>query len=563
MRFAIVFSIFFPAFLFAQNFDGNTSLTTSERSSLQNRLERFYANPNDPSLMDQVQTKFNPRKKTEVHPHAYLKLDTRVNRDPLINAAGLKATDSYQNYQCNHFLKPHFKGLSCSTEPKLRKAIDRAAIEANDQVSNLVDTWVDESEVINNIDGMPLKGQITQDVWSADYWQMRWGLTSYRPSTKIKYETYDEAVAAYKQPNLWSSLSDSLSPELLAREMITWSPAEKYDLTVGDEDFTLTNEQKAEGVKEKDENGKVPDWIGICDGWASATLFTPTPTRAVDAVGLNGAKVTWYPDEIRAVTALAWAHGNYQSNFISGRCEEAKKDVKKYPNGRVQNQDCFDSNPATFQRALANMIGIKKLPFIMDVSFDSEVWNSPVLSYQLEYFNPLDPKVTGSDWSKLAVPYDAAFKAKDRFQTPLTRGIRSADNKYDDSKIEKIVGVNAVVVYLDEADPHYGPTAKPNNTVRVVYSYDLELHAVGNTWIPTGGEWLSNVHPDFLWVPKRNSVVATTEEVGLTVDLSKAADEELSTAAATSSESGAPLCLIVKSLVEKSGPDGAKYSCGK
>ena len=56
---------------------------------------------------------------------------------------------------------------------------------------------------------------------------------------------------------------EALSPEMLSNQIVEWSPSEKYDLTVFDNEFTLTNEQKSEGKDEKGDDGKVPDWIGL------------------------------------------------------------------------------------------------------------------------------------------------------------------------------------------------------------------------------------------------------------------------------------------------------------
>ena len=81
----------------------------------------------------------------------------------------------------------------------------------------------------------------------------------------------------------------------------------------------------------------------------------------------------WYPDDIKALATLAWSTGRFRANQISGRCDA--KDPKTFPNGRLSQQECFDTNPATFHLALANLIGRHGVPFIMDAAYDYEVWN--------------------------------------------------------------------------------------------------------------------------------------------------------------------------------------------
>ena len=94
-----------------------------------------------------------------------------------------------------------------------------------------------------------------------------------------QFISYEQAAAAFTQPLDWSQLIGSLSPTQLPPQTGTWSPAEKYDLTVGDESFSLTNEQKGEGRKFMDEAKKTL----VPAGWESATagLLPPSWRRAL------------------------------------------------------------------------------------------------------------------------------------------------------------------------------------------------------------------------------------------------------------------------------------------
>ena len=61
-----------------------------------------------------------------------------------------------------------------------------------------------------------------------------------------------------------------------------------------------------------------------------------------------------------------------------------------------------------------------------------------------------------------------------------------------------------VVQYLSEGEPvqeNYN-SAADDFTTEVVYRYDLELDSTDQL---VGGEWYTNSHPDFLWVPVRGT----------------------------------------------------------
>jgi hypothetical protein len=377
-----------------------------------------------------------------------------------------------------------------------------------DKVSDLAKTWL--SEVQYSINGLPSSGKSEQPLWSDDYWAMVRGLISFRYSTGDWFSDYWEAIRSYSQPEEWLSLD--LSSELEKSKSITnWSPSEKYDLSVKDEKFSLTNQQKKEGEWYLNEKGEVEGWMGLCHGWAPASIMVKQPEKVVEWMGPRGVSIKWYPNDIKALVTLAWANGSWASNFVGRRCEQKK--LTKYPNGRIKNGACFDNNPATFHLALANFVGIARSSFIMDKAYDYQVWNQPIISYDFTFFNPTDHEKKSQEWEEVAVKYDAEFKKKDRFQEPLTRGkfkegesLRSALWTSQDAHIDKVVGVIATVEYLVETvPPEFGPEAGENFSAREVYLYDLELVEENGKWRITGGEWYQNNHPDFLFVPQKNS----------------------------------------------------------
>lgn len=534
----------------------STTLSKEEQDALIARIQRFETHPEDPAVMQQVPPKYSVDEQKFVHPNPQLHASEELS-DPLLRAAQLKGTLEYQVRYCEEVLRKKFPEIECEKPEGMR-----ATIEANDRVEKLVGTWMSQSDLALDLDGLPTRGEAVTGIWSDDYWRTKYGQTSYRYSERRGFDKYEAAVGSYSQPGEWMSASGRLSPPELTAAIVPWSPAEKYDLTLGDETFMLTRQQKAEGKRFKTPNGDVEDWMGLCHGWSAASVMVPPPKNAVAIPGPRGASITWYPYDIRAMATLAWANGNTYNNFIGGRCNTRKPST--FGNGRLRQQECFDTNPATFHLALGNLIGKAKQSFNMDSSFDYEVWNQPIKSYEFNYCRPGecgDPAKWTKNWKEAAVDYNDAFKARDRFQSPLTRGQRM-ENGWDDRGIRQIVGVVATVVYLVETIPAPHVSEALNDpSERVTYFYDLELHDVGGGKLaPRGGEWAENTHPDFLWVPRKDTYTRTSFDfINLNYNGTTALNGDATETAQAASQYGYPLCQVLKVLVAKSsGVDGVR-----
>lgn len=510
----------------------STLLTKDEEKILEARLRDFYET-NDLNVMNQRLPKTNPR---DGFP---------VRRSKLRKKAGRASRPGWfeKKYKKNGALKSW------------------SSAKVGDKVTDLTETYLSPKQITYRLDEISTHGETSLDYWSGDYWRMNWGGTSYRYSSGKKFKLYKKAVEFYRQPQEWINLWDALSLASILDVVEMWSPSEKYDLLMGDEKFTLTREQKAEGADFVDKTGQVESWFGICDGWSPASVFVPVPKKSVTTMGSNGITLKWYPDDIRALASLAWTNGDFETNFIGRRCEDSNPRV--YANGRIVDEDCADTNPATFHLALGLLLGESQVPFIMDASLDAEVWNQPVLSYEFKYFNPLKLSEQSQNWRDVMVPYDESFKKRDRFQKPLTRGYKK-DGHYFDGGIKAVVGVETTVVYLTEYEAKFYEKAQENVTERVTYTYDLELHQKDGELIAMGGEWHSNLHPDFLWVPKRNEVsTAKWDDKNLKVDLLSLPKENLSELASKASKEGYPLCSAIEALVNASSDGNRTYRCSK
>lgn len=547
---AVVFFAAVPAFA------ASAGLSDKEQKEIDARIRRFYRAPvTDGSVMNERVPKFDvnrgdwSKRKSPLAPN-------RSEASPLKALGGLKSSAKYHRARCESVYKRYFPELyesECTPHGGTW-----ATVEGNDKVDSLAYQWMPPEQVAYHLDFVPASGTTELPLWSDDYWRTMWGLTSYRYSEHKSFSTYKEAVAHYAQPAEWLGIA-GLSPEATAGRIVRWSPAEKYDLSVGDDGFRLTNEQKKEGEDVMGPGGTVEAWMGICHGWAAASIAVTPPIKATTVIGARNMPVTWYPADIKALTTLAWANGNYASNFVGGRCNG--KAPETHPNGRIKDQKCFDNNPATFHLSLGNLIGKQKASFVMDKTYDYEVWNQPVSSYQFTYFNPMDPSKKSQNWRDVLVEYNEAFRAQDRFQNPPTRGVRGAGGVYDDKNVRQIVGVIATVTYLVEIFPGHSPSPDRVAYERVTYTYDLEFHEHSGELYPMGGEWHQNSHPDFLWVPRKGSFAKSNYDNVKVKFTGDAMPEPVVTETARNASNIAmPLCRVVKELLRRTTAED-KYTC--
>ena len=90
------------------------------------------------------------------------------------------------------------------------------------------------------------------------------------------------------------------------------------------------------------------------------------------------------------------------------------------------SNDCIDTNPATWHLTTVNKIGRYKESFIIDATYDYEVWNQPMIQYNYAYFNPK----TGKNVSTL----EEAMVSMEEFQNDHYKKYRSPNAK-------KVVGI--------------------------------------------------------------------------------------------------------------------------
>lgn len=331
-----------------------------------------------------------------------------------------------------------------------------------------------------------LAAQVETRPWSGSYWPIYAGELANR---------YGDP--GYKEGLSWKDNAKYLQSMLGRGTSQDLSPAEKYDLLVGDASFTLTKHMIQAGAPYADRDGSVPTWFGICHGWAPAAFMESRPEHSVKVKAPDGREIEFNPTDLKALASLLWANGAGRTRFISGRCNTPSPRYDE--NHRESDPDCYDTNAATWHLAVVNQIGVSRRSFVVDISAAAEVWNQPAVGYHYSYVNP----VTGLKSSTLA---GAKVRLADWRSDPYVH-TRS-------SRAVSVVKISMAFEYgsetrastdgedREELDAH----ASQN------YLYDLELDENDNI---VGGEWYSGAHPDFLWVPVKGSQASSSGDADL------------------------------------------------
>jgi hypothetical protein len=390
-------------------------------------------------------------------------------------------------------------------------------IPENERIAQLLQG---KREITNLVDFEKLglnEGKTSLDLWSGSYWPQ------YQGSLGVRYRdpSFMTLMKDKEQYGKFKELREKTPLYTFNGKENLLSPAEKYDLVVGDHSMTLT--KYAWELGEKNEKfGKVPTWRGVCDGWSSAAQMMPRPTKSVVLTTAQGTPITFFPEDIKALGSLLYARAQDNVIFLGKRC---------YPVVGVFSGGCDATNPGTLHKAIANRVGNLKKTFNADISTSSEVWNYPVKSYKFTYYNVLSD-VESTDFKKV---YEL-FEKKQRFAKPGRRH----DRTY------AIVGVKAEVVFADMREANLLETdgiTEDKDLVKT-YMYDLELD---RNFTILGGEWESS-GPDFIWAPNDKTYPISDGEKGR----KPVTAAEVTKAAQVSSKEGQPLSVIVEKLFELS-----------
>jgi len=326
------------------------------------------------------------------------------------------------------------------------------------------------------------EGRVPVAPWTGYYWPIfeggignRYGDPQFPRSQNFKYN-----YSFYERNYLRTPQTDPITLGRL-------SPSEKYDYIINDHNWNLTQSVWADGKSYFDKYGTVETWMGICHGWAPASFMVPEPRKAIPlTLEGNRGELTLYPHDLKALISQLWAEVPVNYNFLGGRCNE--KNPRTDATGRIISSECFDINPSLWHLVLTHWLGRNHQSFVMDATYDYEVWNQPIYSYKLKYFNPKDHN-QGSMKESL-------IRYSDLRNDPYAA--------YRSSQVKYLIGVASEIQYIVEENPYHSSSSSSslNRLVTVVYYYDLELDEDYNI---IGGEWYQKAHPDMIWKPSRGA----------------------------------------------------------
>jgi hypothetical protein len=269
-------------------------------------------------------------------------------------------------------------------------------------------------------------------------------------------------------------------------------------------------------------------WLGTC------LIYDEKTVKSVTLTAHDGeTQITFRPTDIKALASLLWASNTYHSKFVGGRCNDKEPETDE--NGRIQSQECFDNNPGAWHIAVTNEIGANKNTFVMDATYDYEVWNHPISSYSTSYFNPVTMDFSGLKESIVAIK---DFN-NDKFKS------------YRDERTKYVVGVTMSVRYLVETNPSLATSDEPyhDGYHTAYYEYDLELDENYNI---IGGEWYSNKHPDFLWTPSTSKVYSIVDQYAPNaVTLKTLSDPTIKSIIPYASEGNSPVASLVEEIIDE------------
>lgn len=315
---------------------------------------------------------------------------------------------------------------------------------------------------------LPLQGRLTKTPWSGDYWGTYLGGITYRwfPLTK---NTKDVSRYGYKLYDM---------NNMKGVDLRTLSPAEKYDLYVGDKNWSITKWERnrtgimkiVPGSPQYVSSHKIPKWFGLCHNWAPATVLYDNP-GPIKAIGKTGVEIPFGASDIKALLDLHMEFAKSPTKFLGSRCNLSLKTIyKKYTSGEISqaeylkafNDDaCSDTNAGSFHVTIANTIGTAGMSFILDVTRGDEVWNQAAYGYQ-----------------------------------SVIKGRRAHNNYIQGFYISEIITIETVLTYIGEVPKTWEKEINPKSFKPKKYNYELFIDYNGNI---VGGNWLTYERPDFLW----------------------------------------------------------------
>jgi len=338
--------------------------------------------------------------------------------------------------------------------------------------------WVSKQPITTDFDLMPFAAKVTDSRigWSETYWPSNLGGIAYRWASESP-KPFKEKLYSYEELKKFS-----------LDEMSKLSPAELYDISKGDYNYTLT--KKTLGLF----SPKDLWWEGICHGWSLAAVNYPEPAP-VQVINKDGLVVPFGSSDVKGLLAMHDAF-NSQGDYarVGKKCKAYGKVAgEAWPqDGNVpppskkdaEDDNCRDVNAGSFHVVITNMIGINDQAFVADIDRFNDVWNQPVIAYESTIIGELTPSISQKK--------DGVTKLI-QIQTIMTY----ADEL--EFKTEELLKEGKISFVSKEP---VTPTIFQNVNTKT-YEYIIELNRENKI---IGGTWLTESRPDMIWSKKKDPV---------------------------------------------------------
>ena len=251
------------------------------------------------------------------------------------------------------------------TSEKFTGEVDAVSKYSDTSIESAMD-WYNEAERFEEayeytFTELPLAGRLSKIPWSGDYWAKNKGGIAYRWQTEEKHD--------------YTKLSKEEVQYSSTEEIALLSPTEKYDLYVGNYDYSLTHRVLAESGRNE------PGWSGFCHGWSPASNRFEEPSP-ITVYNPDGVEIPFGSSDIKALLTYFEAEV-VRSSFVGHDWSATTYTIGSLcRSGEIMDPGCYDTNPAAFHIVLANRIGMMDEGFNMDVDKGYEKWNQPVHSYR-------------------------------------------------------------------------------------------------------------------------------------------------------------------------------------
>jgi hypothetical protein len=192
--------------------------------------------------------------------------------------------------------------------------------------------FLEQEKVLDTLDEMEkrklLRAEVLVQPWSGDYWAYSSGLIAARYQNE-QFNLNFDWLARYQ------FVKENPATKIIAAEgqdgVDFLSPAEKYDLLIGNSNSEFAMTMWKQGQSFYDAHGEVEDWMGICHGWAPASIAEQRPAKSIVLSSQDRKwKIHLLPSEIKGLVSYSWATNSYPMLALGSRCEQ--KDPKRDEN---------------------------------------------------------------------------------------------------------------------------------------------------------------------------------------------------------------------------------------